>query len=130
MDIAPPAFGKKFKKGMFSNKETKGNFWYEIKDLNRKSKEHFFQLKTNCNSQKFKSFEPKMCFFCPDFLQVFLRTSVLKASEALHIDPIENIEKLLQILYLSKFWVGKKICDEPTASTLLTYLSCAVLGTQ
>ena len=45
------------------------------------------------------------------------------ASETLHIGCIAKITKPLQIPYhqaLSKFWIGKKICDDHTASRLTT----------
>ena len=89
---------------MFSNKETKAIFWHEIKKF-------AFKPKSTYDGQKFKFFKPtlfsfftiKFEFLVQIFLLAFLRTSVLKASEALHIGRIAKITKLLRILYhLSK----------------------------
>ena len=102
MDIAYHLHDKKLKWGMFSNKETKGIFWYEIKIFEKEKSYHFlFQLKSIYKGQKFKIQilynTYVLIFYCPnwifgqDFLQAFLRPSVLKASEALHIGCIGNI---------------------------------------
>ena len=61
---------------MFSNKETKGIFWYEIKKFEKKKLAFFFNLK-----------------------------------------PPQSTKKLSTLQALSKFWVGKKICDDPTDSS-------------
>ena len=52
-------------------------------------------------------------------------------SEALHIGRIAKITNPLQILFqISKFflnsWIGKKICDDPTASNMYEALNSAI----
>ena len=48
---------QKIKKGMFSNQETKGIFWYEIKKIEKKKKIQFiFQHKLTYDGKKLKKF--------------------------------------------------------------------------
>ena len=60
-------------------------------------------------------------------IYAFLWTSRLKDS-----GRIGYIKKQLRIINcvssLSKFWVGKKICDDPTASKTIDYLVKTVFG--
>ena len=57
MDIALTSFGKKIKRGVFSNEKTKGIFWYEIKKI--------FKIirTTQVKNEKFKFSKPILWSF-------------------------------------------------------------------
>jgi hypothetical protein len=58
MDIALPSFGQKLKLGIFSNKETKGIFWIEIKKNYKYKKLALFFYLTRPTMAK----NSKLCF--------------------------------------------------------------------